>query len=775
MMAAGHGGQILVSAPAAARLSGRPLTDLGEHRLRDLDGTHHLFQVTAPNLRADFPPLHSMGGYVSTLPPQRTSFVGRSQLIGRIHGLVSTDQLVTLVGPGGAGKTRVAIEAAARELPHFADGVFFVDLTQASSDREVVASFLSGIGRLVDPGRGAGGNDRAPPGHEDLAPRRRQLRAPRSTPARDGRRAPARRAPAAARARHEPRAARHRRRAAANLCPPLDADGPTCRPPPGCSPNGRSRPIRGSSSTTGIVRRSPRSSAGSTACRSRSSWPPHGCGRSARRRCSTTSTSASGSSARSTGGSPARQQTLEATIEWSYDLLDDDERRAFRQLAICAGPFTLPIVGGLLELDELDAADRLDSLVAKSLVTPIRSGGTGRGYRLLESLRAFGLAKLDERDEATNVASGARACAPPAAGARRRLELALEPLHVGGRCAGHRRGHDAARSRPERAGRGPPRCRCVHLLLLRLPGRSRLPREPVARRAAVDRTEGRARPDGVAGAERGRALPRAGLLRRYGECFETAERMLADLPPDDPARTWFDAWRIALTTAVAPEVGLALTDDVLARAIVQARVGRDWSVSTLVINKATGLALVREVAEARAVGPAGPRVVRSRQQHPRPGPRRPAVAARPHRWIAEPRVVEALSKQDQTTGAAQFCAAPAALCQHGSTEERAAELVRLSRASDPSVTSPRPTCSPSVGWRSSGASWTGHGAGATSPSCTTAAPRSPSSTSSPTLGRWGDDEWTAERDAAVAHYLSPEHEPEAEEGPAVLDAELARW
>ena len=77
----------------------------------------------------------------------------------------------------------------------------------------------------------------------------------------------------------------------------------------------------------------------------------------------------------------------------------------------------------------------------------------------------------------------------------------------------------------------------------------------------------------------GRRTPRELVLerltRRYGECFETAERMLADLPPDDPARPWFESWRCALTIAVAPEVGLAHVDDVIARAVHHARAGND--------------------------------------------------------------------------------------------------------------------------------------------------------------------------------------------------------
>ena len=158
----------------------------------------------------------------------------------------------------------------------------------------------------------------------------------------------------------------------------------------------------------------------------------------------------------------------------------------------------------------------------------------------------------------------------------------------------------------------------------------------------------------MAGGERRRAHPSLGSPRRYGECFETAERMLADLPPDDPARTWFDSWRIALTIAVAPEVGFAHVDDVIAkRHAPRPEPAATGPSRSLIISKATGLALVREVSEARATA-------QQALEWCEVGTSIHDQALAVLLWLLvltggspSPRVVAALSKQDQTQGAAR--------------------------------------------------------------------------------------------------------------------------
>ena len=142
VMAAGHGGQILVAASTAAVVEGVELIDLGEHRLRDLSGTHRLFQVRAPGLRAEFPRLRTMDAAPGNLPLQVTSFVGRDQEVEELVSVVRTNRLVTLTGVGGVGKTRLALQVAGEVLPEFGDGVWLVELAPVG-DRAVVADAVA--------------------------------------------------------------------------------------------------------------------------------------------------------------------------------------------------------------------------------------------------------------------------------------------------------------------------------------------------------------------------------------------------------------------------------------------------------------------------------------------------------------------------------------------------------------------------------------------------------------------------------------------------------
>ena len=151
MMAAAHGGQIVVSEAISDAVGGVAFVDLGEHRLRDLDGVHHLFQVVVAGLETTFPPLRSIARYVNTLPAQRTSLIGRDDFIARVRFLLLDHRLVSLIGSGGVGKTRAAVEVAGQELANFPGGVFFVDLTTAENDAEVLAAVVSGVRTSVPP------------------------------------------------------------------------------------------------------------------------------------------------------------------------------------------------------------------------------------------------------------------------------------------------------------------------------------------------------------------------------------------------------------------------------------------------------------------------------------------------------------------------------------------------------------------------------------------------------------------------------------------------
>jgi class 3 adenylate cyclase len=123
LVEAAHGGQVLVSATSALMADRAcadvELRDLGEHRLRDLGGPEHIFQVLAPGLAHEFPRLSSLDAVRNNLPVVRSSFVGRELELVELCERVLRGQLVTLTGIGGSGKTRLALEAAARLVDSF--------------------------------------------------------------------------------------------------------------------------------------------------------------------------------------------------------------------------------------------------------------------------------------------------------------------------------------------------------------------------------------------------------------------------------------------------------------------------------------------------------------------------------------------------------------------------------------------------------------------------------------------------------------------------------
>ncbi len=154
--AAGHGGQILIS-EATAKLvrgmlpDGASLRDLGRHRLRDLSEPELLFQLNVPDLPDTFPPLATLDARPNNLPLQLTSFLGRERELAEIANLLKTARLLTLTGPGGTGKTRLALQAAAELLDAFPDGVFFVDLASLTDADLVPAAVARALGVPQNP------------------------------------------------------------------------------------------------------------------------------------------------------------------------------------------------------------------------------------------------------------------------------------------------------------------------------------------------------------------------------------------------------------------------------------------------------------------------------------------------------------------------------------------------------------------------------------------------------------------------------------------------
>ena len=127
VMSAAWGGQILCTA-AVAEVVDAPVDGLGDHRLRDIPGPVALFQILGPTLPNDFPPPRTLDVAPSNLPAQRSTFVGRHDDIATVRRVLLDHRLLTLTGPGGVGKTRLAIEIAGREQPRRPGGTFFVDL-----------------------------------------------------------------------------------------------------------------------------------------------------------------------------------------------------------------------------------------------------------------------------------------------------------------------------------------------------------------------------------------------------------------------------------------------------------------------------------------------------------------------------------------------------------------------------------------------------------------------------------------------------------------------
>ncbi len=147
VMAAGHGGQILVAASTASLVTGVDLIDLGPRRLRDLSEPLELFQVCGDGLRRDFPALRTLDTIPGNLPAQATSFVGREAEVTGVRDALHAHRLVTLVGVGGVGKTRLALQAAAADtLDEYRDGAWLVELApilDASDLLEAVAAVFS--------------------------------------------------------------------------------------------------------------------------------------------------------------------------------------------------------------------------------------------------------------------------------------------------------------------------------------------------------------------------------------------------------------------------------------------------------------------------------------------------------------------------------------------------------------------------------------------------------------------------------------------------------
>jgi predicted ATPase/class 3 adenylate cyclase len=153
VMAAGHGGQILLADSTAGLLSGVDLIDLGPRRLRDVPTPIGVFQVRAPGLRAEFPPLRALDTSPGNLRRAATTFIGRESEVAELQAAVKAHRLVTLTGVGGVGKTRLAVEVAARLVDEFPDGVWFFELAAVADPAAVPDAVAAVLGIIQQPGK----------------------------------------------------------------------------------------------------------------------------------------------------------------------------------------------------------------------------------------------------------------------------------------------------------------------------------------------------------------------------------------------------------------------------------------------------------------------------------------------------------------------------------------------------------------------------------------------------------------------------------------------
>ncbi|MGZ8515311.1 MAG: AAA family ATPase [Candidatus Limnocylindrales bacterium] len=155
IMAAAHGGQVLISDASHALVAdklpeGVRVRTLGAYRLKDIPQPERLHQLEIKGLPSAFPPLHALDIRRAHLPPEATTFIGRAEELAAIGDLLVDRRLVTLTGPGGTGKTRLAVRAAAQVADRVAEGAFFVALAATTESALIPAAITSAIGLPED-------------------------------------------------------------------------------------------------------------------------------------------------------------------------------------------------------------------------------------------------------------------------------------------------------------------------------------------------------------------------------------------------------------------------------------------------------------------------------------------------------------------------------------------------------------------------------------------------------------------------------------------------
>jgi predicted ATPase/class 3 adenylate cyclase len=422
--AVAHGGQVLLSETAAALVQDSlpgdvTLLDLGVHRLKDLGRPERIFQLAASGLRSEFPPLQSLGNptLLNNLPAELSSFIGREDELKDVRSLVQSTRLVTLTGAGGSGKTRLGLQVAADLLDDTGDGVWLVELAAVTDPDAIPAVIGAVLGVVSQPGRPALDTllDALAPQHPLILLDNCEhlIDACANTAAAILRRCP-------------------QVRLLVTTREPLGIGGEAIyRVPPMSLPSADDQSAWAASDAVALfVDRARKQGVELTAdeqtcptivsiCRRLDGMPL------AIELAAARLSSVSLADLRDrlnqrfrllTGGSRvalARQQTLLATVSWSYSLLDSAEQQLLRRLAVFPESFDLPAAEaacGFGRIDRLDVVEVLGSLVNKSLVVTEPRADVMR-YRLLETIRQFAADRLMEAGDDETAAVSAAHCA----------------------------------------------------------------------------------------------------------------------------------------------------------------------------------------------------------------------------------------------------------------------------------------------------------------------------------------------------------------------------
>jgi predicted ATPase/class 3 adenylate cyclase/Tfp pilus assembly protein PilF len=411
--ASGHGGQILLSLETGHLVEDNPppgvsLKDQGSHRLKDLQQPEKLFQVLHPELPEQFPPLKSLDAFPNNLPRQLTGFIGREREIAEVKRLLTTTCLLTLTGTGGSGKTRLALQVAADVLEGYTDGVWLAELAALSDPAPVPQTVAAALGVREVPGR---------PMLETLLhylQRKKLLLVLDNCE---------HLVAACAQLAGELLRTCQGLRILATSREALNIQGEIAWRVPSLSlPDRRQLPsleqltqfeavrlfVERAAAAKPTFALTLENAAPVAAVVQRLDGIPLAIELAAAR---VPALSVDQIAARLddrfrllTRGSRAslpRQQTLRAALDWSYQLLTEREQRLLRRFSVFAGGWTLEAaetVCGGDGIEEFEVLDLLTQLVFKSLVVTDEHNG-GVRYRFLETVRQYGLEKLEEFEE----------------------------------------------------------------------------------------------------------------------------------------------------------------------------------------------------------------------------------------------------------------------------------------------------------------------------------------------------------------------------------------